>query len=157
MSTAAVQIEAASPGAVVQSFAHRGEVTVEVVTERIVAAARALRDGPSQFVLLSDVTCADFPDEPGRFRMAYHLAAIGSGARVRLRIWAGAINPQVASVTGVWPGADWMEREVYDQFGVHFTGHPDLCRILNPLDWDGHPLRRDYPIGGEDVQFSDAV
>ena len=71
--------------------------------------------------------------------------------------WAGGLDPQIDSVTSVWPGADWQEREVFDQFGVRFHGHPDLCRILNPLDWDGHPLRRDYPIGGEEVQFTDAV
>jgi len=122
-----------------------------------VEACRALRDGPSQYVLLSDITCADFPDEPGRFRLAYELTSLATGARVRLRTWAGALDPEIESVTSVWPGANWMEREVYDMFGVRFNGHPDLCRILNPLDWDGHPLRRDYPIGGEEVQFSDAV
>ena len=88
-------------------------------------------------------------DAPKAARLVRHLD--------RLRAWAGALSPEIDSVTSVWPGADWMEREVYDQFGVRFEGHPDLCRILNPLDWDGHPLRRDYPIGGEEVQFTDAV
>ena len=124
MSDVSVQIEAASPGAVVAEFEHVGELTVEVQKERIVEAARALRDGPSQYVLLSDVTCADFPDEPGRFRLAYHLTSIGTGARVRLRTWAGALSPEIDSVTSVWPGADWMEREVYDQFGVRFEATP---------------------------------
>lgn len=157
MSDVSAQIELASPGAVVGEHEHLGELTVEVQRERIVEACRALRDGPSQYVLLSDVTCADFPDEPGRFRLAYQLTSLATGARVRLRAWAGALDPEIESVTSVWPGANWMEREVYDQFGVRFAGHPDLCRILNPLDWEGHPLRRDYPIGGEEVQFSDAV
>ena len=157
MSAVAAQIEAASPGAVVLEWEDLGELTVEVRGDRIVEACRALRDGPSQYLLLSDITCADFPDEPGRFRMAYHLVNIATGARARLRAWAGASDPAVESVTSIWPGANWMEREVYDQFGVHFHGHPDLCRILNPLDWEGHPLRRDYPIGGEEVQFTDAV
>lgn len=157
MSDVSTQIEAASPGAVVQEFEEHGELTVEVRRERIVEAGHALRNGPSRYLLLSDVTCADFPGEPGRFRLAYHLASVDTGSRVRLRAWAGALDPEIASVTSVWPGADWMEREVFDQFGVRFSGHPDLCRILNPLDWEGHPLRRDYPIGGEEVEFSDAV
>lgn len=157
MSDVSAQIESATPGSVVAQSDHLGELTVEVRRERVVEACRALHDGPGQYLLLSDVTCADFPDQPGRFRLAYHLTAIPGGERVRLRAWAGALDPEVESVTSVWPGANWMEREVFDQFGVRFAGHPDLCRILNPLDWDGHPLRRDYPIGGEDVVFSDAL
>lgn len=157
MSDVTAQIEAAAPGAVVQEILRLGELTVEVERTRIVEVARALRDGPSAYVLLSDLTCADYPDEPGRFRLAYHLTSVQSGSRVRLRVWAGAPDPEVESVTSVWPTANWHEREVFDMFGVRFTGHPDLCRILLPLDWEGHPLRRDYPIGGETVQFTDAV
>ena len=80
-----------------------------------------------------------------------------SGDRLRLRVWADAEQPEVASVTPVWATANWHEREVWDMFGVRFADHPDLSRILMPFDWEGHPLRRDYPIGGEDVKFSDAV
>ena len=76
---------------------------------------------------------------------------------MRLRVWADAEQPEVDSVTGVWATANWHEREVYDMFGVRFSDHPDLSRILMPFDWEGHPLRRDYPLGGEDVKFSDAV
>ncbi len=151
------QIEAVVPGAVIEEHTYAGELTVEVRADRILEAVRALKDGATQFSRLSGVTCADFPDEPSRFRLAYHLHSLQSGRRVRLRIWAGGLNPEVDSVTSVWPGAEWQEREVYDQFGVRFHGNPDLCRILNPLDWDGHPLRRDYPIGGEAVEFTDAV
>jgi NADH-quinone oxidoreductase subunit C len=127
-----------------------------VPRERLVEVARFLAGPPLAFVLLADLSCADFPDEPGRFRLAYQLASLESGARLRLRVWAGA-DPEVDSVTGVWPTANWHEREVYDMFGVRFRGHPDLARILMPLDWEGHPLRRDYPLGGEEVEFSDAV
>ena len=136
---------------------HVGELTLEIAPERLVEAARLLAGPPSSFALLSDVTCADFPDEPGRFRLAYQLSSLETGARVRLRVWAGAEGPEVDSVVPVWPTANWLEREVYDMFGVRFRGHPDLARIMMPLDWEGHPLRRDYPLGGEEVTFSDAV
>ena len=112
-------------------------------------------------MLLSDVSCADFPEHPERFRVAYHLYSLETGSRLRLRVWAGGDEPAAGlrgrSVTGVWATANWHEREVYDMFGVRFRNHPDLTRILMPLDWEGHPLRRDYPLGGEEVQFTDAV
>jgi NADH-quinone oxidoreductase subunit C len=150
-------IEAALPGATRDEIEHRGQLTVEVEPDRLVDVARFLAAAPLSFNLLSDVTCADFPEHPGRFRVAYNLYSMASGTRLRLRVWAGADDPKVDSVTSVWPTADWHERETYDMFGVIFRGHPDLARILMPLDWEGHPLRRDYPIGGEEVQFSDAV
>jgi NADH-quinone oxidoreductase subunit C len=133
---------------------HRGELTIEVRPERLLDVARFLAGPPALFAMLSDVSCADFPDTPGRFRLAYQLFSLESGARLRLRVWAGE-EPEVDSVTPVWRTADWHEREVYDLMGVRFRGHPDLCRIFMPHDWDGHPLRRDYPVGGEDVQFTD--
>jgi NADH/F420H2 dehydrogenase subunit C len=133
---------------------HRGELTIEVRPERLLEVARFLAGPPALFAMLSDVSCADFPEQPGRFRLAYQLFSLESGARLRLRVWAGD-EPVVDSVTAVWRTADWHEREVYDLMGVRFRGHPDLCRIFMPHDWDGHPLRRDYPVGGEDVQFTD--
>ena len=151
-------VQAALPGAVVAEIEHRGELTLEVPRERLLDVARLLRsDEGGAFALLSDLTCADFPEEPGRFRLAYQLSSLETGARVRLRVWAGAEQPEVDSVVGVWPTADWHEREVFDMFGVVFRGHPDMSRILMPTDWEGHPLRRDYPLGGEEVEFSDAV
>jgi NADH-quinone oxidoreductase subunit C len=149
-------IESAVPGAVVDEVAHVGELTIEVARDRLLEVARFVKGPPFAFVLLSDVTCADIPEHPGRFRVAYHLFSLESGARLRLRVWAGA-EPEVESVTSVWGTANWHEREVYDMFGVRFRNHPDLARILMPLDWEGHPLRRDYPLGGEEVQFTDAV
>jgi NADH-quinone oxidoreductase subunit C len=150
-------IESAVPGSVVDEVEHRGETTVEVEAGSLLRVARFLAGPPLAFTLLSDLTCADFPEEAGRFRLAYHLFSMESGTRLRLRVWAGADDPQADSVTSVWATADWHEREVYDMFGVRFRGHPDLTRILMPLDWVGHPLRRDYPVGGEEVEFSDAV
>jgi NADH-quinone oxidoreductase subunit C len=156
VSEVSATIEAACPDSVVAVHDHRGESTVEIARERILEVARFLHGAPLAFTLLSDVTCADFPEDPGRFRLAYHLYSMESGQRLRLRVWAGAEDPRVDSVTPVWATADWHEREVYDMFGVRFTGHPDLARILMPLDWEGHPLRRDYPLGGEEVIFTDA-
>jgi len=150
-------IDAACPGAVVDEHEAYGELTVEIAPERLLDVCRMLSGPPSSFRLLSDVTCADFPDAPGRFRLAYQLYSLESGARARLRVWAGSENPAVDSVTSIWPTANWHEREVYDLMGVRFRGHPDLARIMMPDDWEGHPLRRDYPLGGEEVTFSDAV
>ncbi len=157
MSEARDLIEATTPGAVLEEIEERGELTLVVEKEQLLSVARFLQGPPLSFVLLSDVTCADYPDHPDRFRLAYQLTSIESGTFLRLRVWAGAQNPEVSSVTPVWKTANWLEREVYDLFGVRFTDHPDLCRILMPLDWEGHPLRRDYPIGGEEVEFSHHV
>ena len=150
-------LAASCPGAVVTEHEAFGELTVEIVPDRLLDVGRALAGPPTSFRLLTDVACADFPDAPGRFRLAYSLYSLETGARLRLRVWAGAEDPQVDSVTSVWPTANWHEREVYDLMGVRFRGHPDLARIMMPDDWDGHPLRKDYPLGGEEVTFTDAV
>ncbi len=156
MSEVGSTIASAVPGSVVEEVTHAGELTVEVARERILEVARFVKGPPLSYVLLSDLTCADIPEHPERFRVAYHLFSLETGSRLRLRVWAGP-EPEVESVTSVWSTADWHEREVYDMFGVRFRNHPDLARILMPLDWEGHPLRRDYPLGGEEVQFTDAV
>lgn len=145
------------PGAVVDEHDAFGELTLVIDPGRLLDVARALAGPPSSFRLLADVACADFPDAPSRFRLAYQLYSLESGARVRLRVWAGAEEPTVDSVVGIWPTANWHEREIYDLMGVRFRGHPDLARIMMPDDWEGHPLRKDYPLGGEEVTFSDAV
>ena len=93
---------------------------------------------------------------PKRFAVNYHLLALRPGApRVRVQIWVDDGEP-VPSVVPVWPTADWHEREAWDLMGIRFSGHPNLVRILMDDDWEGHPLRKDYPIGGEPVRFSDA-
>jgi NADH:ubiquinone oxidoreductase subunit C len=95
---------------------------------------------------------------PARFSVTYHLAHVGEGPteRVRLQVFLEDGEP-VPTVVGVWPTADWHERETYDLMGIEFTGHPNLRRLIMPSDWAGHPLRKDYPIGGEPVQFTDAT
>jgi NADH-quinone oxidoreductase subunit C len=91
---------------------------------------------------------------PKRFSVSYHLLRVGEEpARVRVQAWLDD-GEEIDSVIGVWPSADWYEREAYDLFGIRFRGHPNLVRILMPDDWEGHPLRKDYPIGGEPVRFS---
>jgi NADH:ubiquinone oxidoreductase subunit C len=98
---------------------------------------------------------ARLPDgKPARFSVSYHLLRVGAGTRrVRVQVWLEE-GESVTSVIGVWPTADWHEREAFDLMGIHFEGHPNLVRILMPDDWEGHPLRKDYPIGGEPVRFS---
>jgi NADH/F420H2 dehydrogenase subunit C len=94
--------------------------------------------------------------KPKRFSVSYHLLALREGApRVRLQVWLDD-GEHLASVVRVWPTADWHEREAYDMFGIVFDGHPNLTRILMEDDWEGHPLRKDYPLGGEPVRFSEA-
>jgi NADH-quinone oxidoreductase subunit C len=96
----------------------------------------------------SDLTCADFyPREP-RFEMAYHLLSMQHKQRVRLKVRLDGDDAIIESITAVWPAANFFEREVFDLFGIRFLGHPDLRRIMLPEDWEGHPLRRDYPVEG---------
>jgi NADH-quinone oxidoreductase subunit C len=113
------------------------------------AAGRDLNDPGSQGL-------ARVPDaKPKRFSVSYHLLRVSeSPARVRVQVWLDDGEP-IASVIPVWPAADWFEREAWDMMGIPFDGHPNLVRILMPEDWVGHPLRKDYPLGGEPVRFSD--
>ena len=112
-------------------------------------ACALLRDDPAcLFNFLADVTCVDrYPSEP-RFEVIYHLLSISKKDRVRLKVRLDGSSPVVESVTSVWPAANYFEREVFDLFGVRFTGHPYLRRLLMPEDWEGHPLRKDYPVEG---------
>ena len=108
-----------------------------------------LRDNPNcPFNFLADVTCVDWhPSEP-RFEVVYHLLSIANKERVRLKVKLEGASPMVESVTSVWPAANFFEREVFDLFGIRFNGHPYLRRIQMPEDWEGHPLRKDYPVEG---------
>jgi NADH-quinone oxidoreductase subunit C len=127
----------------------RGETTVVVPEQRLVRVAEYLASEPSlRFTFLSDLTTVDrFPMEP-RFELNYHLLSIERSLRLRLRVRMAGAQPEVPSVTGVWPTANWHERESFDLFGIRFHGHPDLRRILMPEEWEGHPLRKDYPVEG---------
>ena len=135
--------------AVSEVIEFRGETTVVVPPNLLRAAAERCRtDAKLQFNLLTDATCVDrYPVEP-RFELSYHLVSIPRRDRVRLQVRLTGQDPVVDSVVPVWPGANWLEREIFDLFGIRFNGHPDLRRILLPEDWEGHPLRKDFPVEG---------
>ncbi|HEY6768666.1 MAG TPA: NADH-quinone oxidoreductase subunit C [Candidatus Sulfotelmatobacter sp.] len=127
----------------------RDELTIWVEKEMIREACAILRDSPDcPFNYLADLTCVDwYPSQP-RFEVVYHLLSIATKERVRLKVRLDVSSPVIESVTSVWPSANFYEREVFDLFGVRFTGHPNLKRIMMPDDWEGHPLRKDYPVEG---------
>jgi len=134
-------------GAVLEAVEFIGQVSIRIEPGRIVDVCSFLRDEPeTKFNYLSDLTCVHYPMDPERpLEVVYNLYSISRNERVRLKV-AIAEDASVDSVTAVWPSANWMEREVYDLFGVNFLNHPDLRRILLPPDWEGHPLRKDYPL-----------
>jgi NADH-quinone oxidoreductase subunit C len=127
----------------------RDEMTIVVDRSALRDAARLLREDPAcPFNFLSDITCVDwYPAEP-RFEVIYHFLSIPKKERVRLKVRLDASSPVIDSLTLLWPGADFFEREVFDLFGIRFAGHPNLRRILMPEDWEGYPLRKDYPVEG---------
>jgi NADH-quinone oxidoreductase subunit C len=131
--------------AVMEAVEFLGQLSIRIQPARIVAACDSLKSDPeTQFDYLSDVTCVHYPDnKEAPFEVVYNLYSIPRNERVRLK---AAVNGGIDSVTSVWPAANWPEREVYDLFGVIFYNHPDLRRILLPPDWEGHPLRKDYPL-----------
>jgi NADH-quinone oxidoreductase subunit C len=125
----------------------RDELTIFVVRESIREACSRLKS-QGLFDFLSDLTCADFYPRDPRFEIAYHLLSIKRKERVRLKVVLGGDDPAVESIIPVWSGANFFEREVFDLFGIRFLGHPHLRRIMMPEDWEGHPLRKDYPVEG---------
>jgi len=127
----------------------RDEMSIYLDRSFIREACALLRDDSDcPFNFLADVTCVDwFPSEP-RFEVVYHLLSIPKRERVRLKVRLGSASAKLDSVTSVWPGANYFEREIYDLFGVRFAGHPYLRRLLMPEDWEGYPLRKDYPVEG---------
>mgnify|MGYP001042392042 CR=1 FL=1 len=122
-----------------------GELTLTVARDRIVEAVTHLRD--AGFVSFIDVCGVDYPERAERFDVVYHLLSPTKNLRVRLKVATDDMTP-VPSITGIFPGADWFEREAYDLYGILFSGHPDLRRILTDYGFDGHPLRKDFPLTG---------
>ncbi len=145
----AERLRAWNPKAVAEVIQFRDETTIVIPREFPRAAAEHCRqDAKLQYNLLSAATCVDrFPHEP-RFELNYQLVSIPRREKVRLKVRVSGDDPVVDSLVPVWPGANWLEREIFDLFGIRFNGHPDLRRILLPDDWEGHPLRRDYPVEG---------
>jgi NADH-quinone oxidoreductase subunit C len=142
------RLQQAAPGV---EFEHAPSIdlqtTVYVTRDDLPQVARALRDAPDlDFALLAELTAVDYwPREP-RFELVYLLVSISQRHRLRMKVRLGGEQARIATVTGVWPAANWLEREVWDLFGIEFEGHPDLRRLLMPEDWEGFPLRKDYPV-----------
>jgi len=145
----AEQLRAWNPNAIEEVIEFRGETTIVVPRKILRAVAEHCRDHAElQFNLLTDATCVDrFPHEP-RFELSYHLVSIPRRDKIRLKVRLSGSDTVVDSLVPVWPGANWLEREIFDLFGIRFEGHPDLRRILLPEDWEGYPLRKDYPVEG---------
>ena len=137
---------------ILETVEFRDQHTAVLEPEAVVDACQVLRE--SDYDLLIALTAADhWPDEP-RFEVAYRFYSVKKKTLVGLSIRLDGENPAVPTIESVYPNANWHEREVYDMFGIEFAGHSDLRRILMPQDWEGHPLRRDYPLGYEEVQFT---
>lgn len=134
------------PEALLDAKWDRNELTLTIAPEEILAAAQTVQAAGYNF--FEDLTAVDwFPSSP-RFQLSYHILSHSYKERIRLRVLVDESNPSVDSITPVWPSANFYEREVFDLFGVRFAGHPNLRRILMPDDWQGHPLRKDYPVEG---------
>ena len=133
----------------------RGQHTIVLNRDVIVEACQIMRDDSDlDFNMLAALTAVDYwPEEP-RFAVVYQLYSNANKIFIGLRVPLQGTSPEVATVETVYPNANWREREVYDMFGINFTGHSDMRRILMPLNWEGHPLRKDYPLGEEEIQFS---
>jgi len=146
----AAAVDAFDSDAVTTAKFDKGELTLEIAPAKIVSVCGFLKYD-QKFIRLSSVTAVDrYPSEP-RFEVVYHLHSIERNERLRLKCRLPGDNPAIESVTSVWRSANWYEREVFDLFGIQFTGHPDLRRIMMPDDWEGHPLRKDYPVTGTRV------
>ena len=143
------KLRAWDAGAVAEVIEFRGETTVVVRQENLLRTSLYLATEPSlHFSFLSDITTVDrSPMEP-RFEVNYHMLAIERKERLRLKVRLAGNDAVLPSVTAVWPTANWHEREAFDLFGLRFEGHPDLTRILMPDEWEGYPLRKDYPTEG---------
>ncbi|GGK96983.1 NADH-quinone oxidoreductase subunit C [Mangrovihabitans endophyticus] len=153
-------LEEAYPGfadAIEKVVVDRGELTLHIVPEKIAEVAQIMRDDEAlRFELCSSVSGVDYlHTDSRRLHVTYHLASMTYRRRVRLEV-AVAADGSVPTVTSVYPTADWQERETYDMFGVVFTGHPNLTRVLMPDDWEGFPQRKDYPLGGVPVEYKGA-
>ncbi len=137
------------PQTIAEVIESRGETTVVLARRDLVRICEFLaQDQSLAFTFLSDITVVDrFPMEP-RFEVNYQLLSMQRRERVRIKVRLSGADAVLPSVTGIWPTANWHEREIFDLFGIRFEGHPDLTRILMPDDWEGHPMRKDYPVEG---------
>ena len=141
--------------AIEQVISFRGETTLVVAASAVLEICQLLRHDPSlDYSFLVDLAAVDYHPQQPRFGVCYLLHSLKQNARLRLRVLLPEQEPRLPSVSEIWPAAEWPEREAFDLMGIEFDDHPDLRRILMPTDWEGHPLRKDYPLGYEEVQFS---
>jgi NADH-quinone oxidoreductase subunit C len=148
----------AAETAILKVVVDRDELTLHLDRAHLVGIATALRDDPNlRFELCSSVSGVDYLGSANRLHSVVHLTSMTYRRRVRLEVAVSPEDPHVPSLTGLYPTADWQERETYDMFGIVYDGHPALTRILMPDDWDGFPQRKDYPLGGIPVQYKGAT
>lgn len=139
-------------GGVVNDFRDQASITID--PKYILEVCKTLRD-THKFEMMNNLTAVDYwPELSPRFHAVYQFHSFSEVIRLEVRVPLDGNEPVLDSVTGVYPNANWFERELWDMFGICLEGHPDLRRILMPYDWEGHPLRKDYPLGYEEVQFS---
>ncbi len=151
------QLKTQFPNAVIHEVEFLGEMTLEIGKEKLVEVLAFFKQTPEPgYEVLMDLTGVDYLGPIERTKVVYWLHNPKTLERVRIIVYAKR-GESLPSVTSLWDGANWYERELFDMFGVHFEGHPDLTRILMPDDWKGHPLRRDYPLTEEPVQFKHGV
>jgi NADH-quinone oxidoreductase subunit C len=160
---ATTALEAAYPAfndAIERVVVHRGELTLHVKREALLDVLKVLQSDPAlRFEMLSSVSGVDYLDDPTgrRLHAVYHLLSMTYRRRLRLEVAVTVEDPHVPSATGIYPTANWHERETFDFFGIVFDGHPGLTRIQMPDDWPGHPQRKDYPLGGVPVEYKGAM
>ena len=143
------------PHGVLGKAEFRGDITLQIDSASLVAVCRYLRDEPALgYNVLVDIGAVDYSPQEPRFALFYIVYALVQNTRLRLKVLLHGAEPVAPSISGIWPSANWPEREAFDMMGIGFEGHPDLRRILMPADWEGHPHRKDYPLGYEEVQFT---
>lgn len=136
------------------SVEFRGQVSLIVPASQIEEVCLALRDELGYEMLAAQTAVDYWPQQDPRFHLVYQLHSFSHKSRIALRLPVPGMDPRVPTIENIYPNANWQEREIWDMFGIHFDGHSDLRRILMPEDWEGHPLRKDYPLGYEEVQFT---
>jgi len=123
-----------------------GDLVIRIKSDAVVEVLKFLKDEPQDYSMLLDLTCVDYMGKKPRFEMVYHVFSISRNKRLRIKCWVPEDSLEIDSVSGMWKNANWLEREVYDMFGIQFKGHPDLRRLFMYDGFEGHPLRKDYPL-----------
>jgi NADH-quinone oxidoreductase subunit C len=140
------ELRRAFPQKVLEASAVFGDATIVIVPDALLDIVHFLKKSPFKFTMLLDLTCVDFQGRAPRFEMVYHVFSLSANERLRIKLAVPDDQMSVETLTSVWKNANWLEREVYDMFGVFFRGHPDLRRLFMYEGFEGHPLRRDYPL-----------